>query len=174
MDTAYVHVAGRVGGIVLFQVVNVTLLVATIGSGRARRLAAARLLYGMGRDNTIPRALFRRARSEDRASRATTSCSPARSSLVGAFLMSYQLGAELLNFGAFIAFMGVNAATFVHYWVRGRDRSWSHLVPPLAGFLICLYIWLSLRTPAKIAGAIWLAIGIAYGGGRPKDSSPSW
>jgi len=30
------------------------------------------------------------------------------------------------------------------------------------GFLICLYIWLSLRTPAKIAGGIWLGVGIAY------------
>jgi len=37
-----------------------------------------------------------------------------------------------------------------------------YLLPPLAGFLICLYIWWSLRTPAKIAGACWLLVGVAY------------
>ena len=42
--------------------------------------------------------------------------------LVGAFLLSYQLGAEMLNFGAFIAFMGVNCAAFMRYWVRARRR----------------------------------------------------
>jgi len=35
--------------------------------------------------------------------------------LIGAFFLSYGLGAEMLNFGALIAFMGVNAAAFVRY-----------------------------------------------------------
>ena len=35
--------------------------------------------------------------------------------------MSYQLGAELLNFGAFIGFMGVNIAAFVRYYVRAEQ-----------------------------------------------------
>src|SRR5436305_15056082 len=38
VDTAYVHVAGRVGGPLLFQVVNFTLLVANVGSGMAAQL----------------------------------------------------------------------------------------------------------------------------------------
>jgi len=54
VDTAYVHVAGQVGGFWLFHLINATLLVATIGSGSAAQLGAARLLYGMGRDNAIP------------------------------------------------------------------------------------------------------------------------
>src|SRR5579872_3697861 len=33
VDTAYVYVAGRIGGPILFQIVNLTLLIATIGSG---------------------------------------------------------------------------------------------------------------------------------------------
>ena len=50
--------------------------------------------------------------------------------LAGAFAMSHQLAAELLNFGAFIAFMGVNAAAFTHYFLRGERKSWSTLLPP--------------------------------------------
>jgi len=29
--------------------------------------------------------------------------------------------------------------------------------------VICLLLWLSLSTPAKIAGTIWMAAGIAFG-----------
>ena len=171
VDTAYVHVAGRVGGIVLFQVVNMTLLVATIGSGSGAQTAAARLLYGMGRDNSIPRSFFGALDPKTRVPRNNVLLTGAVI-LAGAFLMTYQLGAELLNFGAFIGFMGVNISSFVHYWVRGRDRGWSHLVLPLAGFLVCLAIWLSLRPVAQIGGASWLAIGIAYGWWKTKGFKP--
>ena len=83
--------------------------------------------------------------------------------LAGAFLISYGLGAEMLNFGALIAFMGVNAAAFLRYFVRSPEKKLTHLVPPIAGFLICLLLWLNLSRPAKIAGTIWMAAGIAFG-----------
>jgi amino acid transporter len=161
VDTAFVHVAGRAGGFVLLQVVNATLLVATMGSGSGSQLAAARHLYGMGRDNTIPRRFFG-AIDPVRGVPRNNVLFVGALSLAGAFFMSYQLGAELLNFGAFIAFMGVNAAAFVHYWLRQTEKRWGNLLPPLAGFAICFYIWLNLRTPAKIAGGLWLLTGIIY------------
>jgi hypothetical protein len=83
--------------------------------------------------------------------------------LVGGLLLTYQLGAEMLNFGAFIAFMGVNLAAFTHYWVKAEKKRWIDFVLPLLGFLVCLYLWLSLRWPAKVAGGIWLAAGMLYG-----------
>ena len=96
-------------------------------------------------------------------SRPTTSFSWARSRSSAPSSLSYELGAELLNFGAFIAFMGVNVAWLVHYYVRGRTRKLGNLVPPLLGFLICLYLWLSLRIPTKVAGFVWLLSGVLYG-----------
>ena len=167
VDTAFVYVAGRAGGAILFQVVNMTLLVATIGSGMGSQLGAARLLYGMGRDNTIPRSFFGVIDFRRGIPRNNVLFTGALA-LGGAFAMSYQLGAELLNFGAFIAFMGVNAAAFTHYFLREQRKSWTMGLPPVLGFLICLYIWLSLRTPAKIAGGIWLGIGILYAAYKTK------
>ncbi len=161
VDTAFVAVAGRAGGMVLFHVVNLTLLVATIGSGSGAQLGAARLLYSMGRDNTIPRGFFGVIEPKRGVPRNNVLFTGALA-LAGAFLMSYQLGAELLNFGAFIAFMGVNAAAFTHYFLRQQEKKLVNFVPPVLGFLICGYIWLSLRTPAKVAGGIWLLVGIAY------------
>ena len=57
-DTAFVYIAGKAGGPALFFVVNLALLVASVGSGAGSHLAAGRLLYGMGRDNAIPRVFL--------------------------------------------------------------------------------------------------------------------
>jgi amino acid transporter len=172
IDTAYIHIAGRAGGKLLFTVMSWTLVVATIGSASGAMLAGARLLYGMGRDNAIPKKIFGYLHPVRRV--------PSRNvvviggvCLVGAFLMSYQTGAELLNFGALIGFMGVNLSSLMHYYVRERDRHWTHLVVPAAGFVVCLYLWLSLSVIAKIAGASWLVFGLIYGawktGGFKRD-----
>jgi putrescine importer len=58
IDTAYVYVSGRLGGPILFIIVNAALLLATIGSGMASQLGAARLLYAMGQDGALPKSFF--------------------------------------------------------------------------------------------------------------------
>jgi putrescine importer len=161
VDTAYSFVAGRVGGLVLFHIVNGTLLLATIGSGMGSQLGAARLLYGMGRDNALPARIFGHVNRRTNIPSYNVLFSGAIA-LGGALLISYQLGAELLNFGAFLAFTGVNAATFTHYYVKRRNRHWSYLVLPLAGCAVCLYIWSSLRWQARAAGVAWLLVGIVF------------
>jgi amino acid transporter len=128
----------------------------------AAHLAAARLLYGMGRDNAIPKNFFGAVDLRSGIPRNNI-IFVGTLALAGALVLSYQLGAELLNFGAFIAFMGVYAAAFTHYFVRRRERSWSNFLMPFLGFSICLFIWLNLRWQAKVAGVVWLAAGIAYG-----------
>ena len=162
VDTAYVYVAGRAGGAILFQIVNVTLLVANIGSGMAAHLGAARLLYGMGRDDAIPKKFFG-AVEPKRGIPRNNVIFVGVLALLGALALSYQLGAELLNFGAFIAFMGVNAAAFTHYFLRKKERTFANFLMPLLGFTVCLIIWWNLRWQAKVAGVIWLAVGILYG-----------
>ncbi|HTQ58301.1 MAG TPA: APC family permease [Bryobacteraceae bacterium] len=167
VDTAFVYVAGRAGGPVLFQVLNLTLLVATIGSGMGAQLGAARLLYGMGRDNNIPRGFFGVIEPKRGIPRNNVLFVGALA-LIGAFAMSYGLGAELLNFGAIIGFMGVNAAAFIHYYLRGDRKTVGNFLPPLLGFFFCLYIWKSLHHQALIAGATWVSIGIAYAAVRTR------
>jgi hypothetical protein len=83
--------------------------------------------------------------------------------LLGAFTISYGLGAEMLNFGALIAFMGVNVAALLHYYVRAKDRRFIDALMPGFGFLICLLLWLNLSRPAMLAGSLWMAAGILFG-----------
>lgn len=164
-DTAFVSAAGRAGGDIMFHLMNFTLLVATVGSSLGAQLGAVRLLYAMGRDNAIPRGFFGYldpVRNTPRNNILLTGGICA----VGAMLISYQAGAELLNFGAFVAFMGVNLAAIARYYIRGASHGVKstllNFLPPLAGFLVCGYIWWSLRTPAKIVGFAWLFAGLVY------------
>jgi putrescine importer len=80
---------------------------------------------------------------------------------------AYEIGAQALNFGAVIAFMGVNAASFVHD-VRSGNRNPVVLTMPVLGFLMCGFVWLNLSSAALILGVVWMAIGIGYGAVRTR------
>ncbi len=165
IETAFMDVTRRVGGSILFQAMAVLIVIANIGSGLTGQVGAARLLFGMGRDNVLPRRIF----SYLDPKRNT----PTRNiwligiiSFVGAQFMSYELTAEILNFGAFLGFIGVNVATVWQFYIleqSGRSKNFlaDALVPGL-GALFCLMIWWGLAMPAKIAGGIWFAIGLIH------------
>jgi amino acid transporter len=169
IDTAFVHVAGKAGGTALFAVINTTLLIANIGSGAGAHLGAARLLYGMGRSNALPRGFFGAIDPRRNIPRNNVVL-VGLLAMAGGFVLSYQLGAEMLNFGAFIAFMGVNVAALVRYGVRAErgSRRVRDVLVPLGGFIFCFYLWSSLRMPAKIAGGAWLIAGLVYGAIRTR------
>jgi amino acid transporter len=167
VDTAFVHVAGRAAGPWLFGLINVTLLVATVGSGMGSQLGAARLLYGMGRGNAIPKSFFGAIEPKHRIPRNNVLFVGALA-LAGTTVLTFERAAELLNFGALLAFMGVNAASFTHYFWRGREKKWTDFAVPTLGFVICLLLWLNLSRPAMIAGSIWMLLGIAYGAVRTR------
>ncbi len=161
-ENVFSHVAGIAGGLLMTRVISLTLLIATTGSGMGSQLGAARLLYGMGRSNAIPKKFFGAIHPKTHIP-ANNVMFVGAIALVGAFLITYDNGAELLNFGALIAFMGVNLASLTHYYIRGADRALWQLIPPVLGFLICLFIWIHLSHLALIVGSIWMVCGIAYG-----------
>jgi amino acid transporter len=165
LETAFAEVARRAGGLWVFHTVNLALLVASIGSGAGAHLGAGRLLYGMGRDNAIPSRFFAAINPRTRIP-SNNIVLVGVVTLIGAFLVTYDLGAEMLNFGALIAFMGVNASSFVRYVLRAERKTIGSMISPVLGFLICLYLWLSLGSTAKIAGLIWLSAGVLYGAWR--------
>lgn len=152
---------------------NLTLLVANFGSGVGAQLGAARLLYGMGRSNALPRSFFGIVDPKYHVPRNNVIFVGAIA-LIGAFSLSYGLGAEMLNFGALIAFMGVNAAAFIRYYLRAQTKKFVNGWPPLIGFVICFILWLNLSRPAQIAGAVWMTVGIAFGAWKTGGFRRGW
>jgi amino acid transporter len=165
LETAFFDVSARVGGRVLFNAIAAILLIASIGSGLAGQLGAARLLFAMGRDGVIPRKIF--GYLDRRTSTPTYNILIMGGlTLIGSLLLSYEGAAELLNFGAFLAFMGVNMTVFRQFYLL-RTGKWTRslltgAILPLLGFLVCFFIWFSLPNPSKILGGIWFFIGLLY------------
>ncbi len=164
VETAFIDVSRTVGGTWLFGAMAVILIVTNLGSGLTAQAGIARLLYGMGRDGVLPRSFF--------AHLSTRTAVPSYNLLLvgglafaGCLALNYERAAELINFGAFLAFMGVNASVIRTFYVRGvpgQRRLLADLLLPLAGFLFCLLIWWNLSNAAKITGGLWFAVGLAY------------
>jgi len=124
LETAFMDICSRVGGVVLFNAMGAILIVAAFGSGLTGTLGAARLLFGMGRDGVLPRKFFGYLKPG--------SSTPTYNILLiggiafaGAVLLNhigsaYEHAGELLNFGAFLAFMGVNFACFWQFTVIAK------------------------------------------------------
>jgi amino acid transporter len=166
LETAYSYVAGFIGGPWLFSLVNLTLLVANVGSGMGSQLASARLLYGMGRSEALPKSFFAAIDPKRRIPSRNVLFTGAVA-LIGGLFLTYDFGAQVLNFCALICFMGVNAAAFMRFYLRaGKKRAWTDFAAPVLGFLICLLICVNLETPAKLWGGVWVVIGIVYGAWR--------
>lgn len=159
IDTAYVHISGRAGGPILFAIVNGALLLATIGSGMASQLGASRLLLAMGQDGAIPKKFFGAVSRRNRIP-ANNVIMIGAICLVGALLMSYERGAELLNYGALLAFMGVNISSAVLGWREGRGSQWFWILLSVLGFAVCFFIWLNLSRPALLVGTAWAIFGV--------------
>lgn len=159
IDTAYVHVSGRAGGPILFAIVNGALLLATIGSGMASQLGASRLLLAMGQEGAIPKKFFGQVSRRNRIP-SNNVIMIGVICLAGALLMSYERGAELLNFGALLAFMGVNLSSAVLGWRQGRSTQWFWILTSLLGFAVCLFIWANLHRQALIVGTAWGVFGV--------------
>jgi putrescine importer len=164
-NTAYLDVMRIVGGSSLFLIFLVVMSLSQFGSGLSVQASVARLLYGMGRDNALPRALFGYLSPARRH--------PARNILfvgvlayVGTFFISFEQACDFLNFGAFLGFMGVNLSAAWRYYCRPpvdhkRQFLWDLLIP-LSGFFGCLLFWLGLPLHAKYFGGAWLLLGLIY------------
>jgi len=159
VTTAYVYVSGLMGGTVLLAIVNGSLLLANMGSGMASQLGAARLLYAMGQDGALPRRFFGSVSLKNRIPRNNVLLIGSVC-LAGALILNYDLGAELLNYGALLAFIGVNASSALRGWRYGRWSQWMPMLMSVAGMVTCALLWWNLSPKAKIVGTCWAIAGV--------------
>jgi amino acid transporter len=172
LETAFMDICSRVGGALLFNAMGLILIVAAFGSGLTGTLGAARLLFGMGRDNVLPKRYFGYLKPGTNTPTFNIVLIGFLA-FAGAVLLNrvgsaYQHAGELLNFGAFMAFAGVNFATFWQFSVIPPSTYKRNLLKdsllPLIGFLFCGWLWWNLNGLAKLVGGIWFAVGLLYVG----------
>lgn len=165
VETAFMDISRRVGGSELFLAMGIVLILASVGSGLGGQAGAARLLYGMGRDDALPKTIFGHL-GKKHAVPTYNILLVGAVTLIGSLLLNWEKAAEVLNFGAFLAFMGVNLAAARQFYLMrpqgGVRRVGRDLVVPVCGFVFCVAIWWSLPTPAKLVGTSWFVLGVIY------------
>jgi amino acid transporter len=162
-DTAFYDVCDLVGGKFLLNATALIMVVACLGSALTGQVGAARILFGMGRDNALPRFF---ARLDARNNPVLNIGLIGVLALIGSLSLNYEQAATLINFGAFLAFMGVNLAVVREFFFRPpsghKCNAFTDLAVPSIAFLFCLWIWLSLPARAKVVGSIWCLLGLLY------------
>jgi len=176
-ETAFLDVSRRVGGAQLMLFVSIALVVAGVASAVTGQASASRLLYGMGRDRLLP-DFFAYIHPKYYTPTYGVLCMGAVTLACG-FLLSFQLAAEAINFGALLGFMCVNLSVISRFYVRDRQRRGRHLfgnlILPGIGFAVCLLIFVNLSRTATTIGCVWVATGLIYIALRTRgfrDSSP--
>lgn len=128
--------------------------------------AVSRILYGMGRDDILPKRFFGKISPKFQ----TPVNNIVLTTLIALTAIFYQdnvMGAaSLVSFGAVCGFFMVNFSVISHYIIRGRERGPGamirHLFLPALGMASLLVVFYFIETPAKILGVIWLLIGVLY------------
>jgi amino acid transporter len=123
----------------------------------------SRVLFAMARDGKLP-AVLAKIHPRYKTPYVSTLVVAVVSLLVG-LLFSARIDqlSSIINFGALVSFVLLHMSVINHYFIRQRTGQWLlHLVLPLVGMSIILYVLFEMDRLAQIMGTTWLAIGIIY------------
>jgi amino acid transporter len=162
--TAFYEIARLAGGVWLeWIVLGAVALASGIANAMAAQAATSRILFAMARDRKLP-AVLATIHPRFQTPYVSTLLVALISLLVGLFFASRVDDlSRIVNFGALTGFLLVHLSVINHFMIRQRSRDWwRHLVSPVVGFLVIAYVLYEMDNSAKIMGACWIAIGIAY------------
>jgi amino acid transporter len=117
----------------------------------------------MARDGRLPKALGK-VHARFKTPYVSTLAVAMLSLLVGLFFADRidDLG-RVVNFGALTAFVLLHLSVISHYFIRERSGDWlRHLVFPLTGLAIIVYVLYEMDRAAKILGLCWIVLGVLY------------
>ena len=161
-DTALFEIAQMAGGAVMSGLYTFAVILSTFTAGIAGQSSAARLMYGMGRDEVLPKKFFTYLHPKYQT--------PIYNILImcvigiaGSLFLDLTLVCELMNFGGLFGFMCVNLSVIVYFFIRKKERNiLKYLIFPALGFIICGYLWIHLSKLAFMVGFSWLFIGLIF------------
>jgi amino acid transporter len=163
-DTAFYEVAERAGGAWLRLITVLAIVIAqAIANAMAAQAAVARVLFAMARDGKLPRMLAR-VHPRYKTPHVSTLAVALVSFLVGLFFAARVDDlTQVVNFGALSSFVILHVSVINHYFIRQRSGDWlRHVIFPLTGLMIILYVLFEMDRAAKILGAAWIVTGILY------------
>jgi amino acid transporter len=163
-ETAFYEIAERAGGAWLRLITILAMVIAlAISNAMAAQAAVARILFAMARDGKLP-SILAKVHPRFQTPYVSTLAVACVSILVGwIFFNRIDDLTRVVNFGALSGFVLLHLSVINHYFVRLKSGDWlRHLVFPLTGLFIILYVLYEMDRAAKIMGVCWIAIGVLY------------
>jgi amino acid transporter len=163
-ETAFYEIAERAGGAWLRLVTILAVVIASaIANAMAAQAAVSRILFAMARDGKLP-AILAKVHPRYKTPYVSTLAVACVSLLVGLLFANRVDDLTLIvNFGALTGFVLLHLSVINHYLIRGRSGDWlRHLIFPVIGMLIIVYVLYEMDRAAKVLGLAWIAIGIVY------------
>jgi len=168
-DTAFIDIVNFVGGpwLTLFTTI---ILITSFGLATCQtsHAAVARVLFAMGRDGVLPKAL---------GNVSSKFHTPYVSIIfVGivitpiSLFCSLDMIATIVSFGALVGFIMLNFSIIWSFYIKDEklrlekptESFWKYLFLPLIGLAVTMSIFISLDIEAHVVGFAWLAIGFSY------------
>jgi amino acid transporter len=163
-ETAFYEIAERAGGAWLRLITIIAVVIASaIANAMAAQAAVSRILFAMARDGKLP-AILAKVHPRYKTPYVST-LSVAGVSLVVGVLFANRVDdlTLIVNFGALTGFVLLHLSVINHYLIRRRSGDWlRHLIFPLIGMLIIVYVLYEMDRTAKYLGLGWIAIGVLY------------
>jgi putrescine importer len=168
VDNAGFEVLKTATGPGFLSAFTVVLIVSNLAAVVCAQAGCSRLLYVMARDNMLPKAFFGYLSPRFRAPTLSIG-------LMGVVMLMGQwldvdTATSCVNFGAFSAFLAVNACVVIDR--VGGKRALSvgviSLAVALVGALASMWLIFSLSRTALTVGLVWLAVGLVYVGLRSR------
>ncbi len=157
---AYIGIAWMNG---IFVAINT---LASLGCCIAGQGATARILLGMGRDGFIPKKFFGYVHPKFKTPSRNILLSMAIGLTALLFQDSLTNAMSLVSFGVITGFILTNICVIFRFWIRDKERSGAavikYMILPIIAAAVCVYLWFSLTTTAKIVGFSWLALGVVF------------
>lgn len=163
-DSGALDVMASAGGTFLSAFFISAYVAGCIGSALTSQASVSRIIFSMGRDGVFPRSVF--GRLSARFATPVIAILVVSAWSLMAMLIDLGVLAEIISFGALVAFSAVNLSVVKHYFIDQKERSGAavltNLVLPLIGFGLTVWLWTSLNGRTLIVGLIWMAVGVAY------------
>ncbi|WP_148253671.1 APC family permease [Aidingimonas lacisalsi] len=163
-DSAAVDVMRQAGGTFMVTFFTAAYVAGCFASAMASQASVSRILYAMGRDKVLPNRVFGKVSQRYATPIGATLVVGAISLL--ALVISLSLAANMISFGALVAFSFVNLSVLKHFLIDQHKRSGSDLIRygllPGTGFLLTVWLWTSLSSTTFEVGLTWVAVGFLY------------
>jgi amino acid transporter len=163
-ETAFYEIAARAGGAWLRVItLGAIVLASGIANAMAAQSAVSRILFAMARDGKLP-AVLGRVHPRYRTPYVSTLLVAGISLIVGLFFAKrIDALTSIVNFGALTGFVLLHLSVINYYFIRERSGEWlRHLLMPLGGLLVIVYVLYEMDRSAKLLGACWIAVGVIY------------